>query len=99
MFQRTTTLLAILLASLPLLAPSPVSAGPVERVLLVGDSWADFMWINRTLRDVFADNGRADIVEEGAVTAISGSTAAEWAQPGMASNLRLMIKFLVLRLM
>ena len=40
------------------------------------------MWGNRTLRDVFADNGRADVVEEGATTAISGSTAAEWSQPG-----------------
>ena len=41
------------------------------------------MWSNRTLRDVFAANGRADLVEEGADTAISGSTAAEWALPGM----------------
>ena len=85
--RRPTTLLAILLTSLPLLTPSTVSAGPVERVLLVGDSWADFMWANRTLRDVFADNGRADIVEEGAVTAISGSTAAEWAQPSFLQSI------------
>lgn len=77
MMPRTTMVLLLLLA------PTASMAGPVERVLLVGDSWADFMWGNRTLRDVFADNGRPDIVEAGAATAISGSTAAEWAQPAM----------------
>ena len=64
--------------------PLPAEAGTraVTRVLLVGDSWAEFMWVNRTLQDVFTDNGRADVIEEGSATAIGGSTAAEWAQPG-----------------
>jgi len=74
---------SLLLLSLTLVAPQPALGGAVERVLLVGDSWADFMWINRTLQNVFADNGRPDIAEQGGATAISGSTAAEWAQPSM----------------
>ena len=53
------------------------------RVLLVGDSWADYMWQDRVLRQVFAAEGRPDIIEEGSTTTISGSTAAEWAQPEM----------------
>lgn len=57
--------------------------GTVTRVLLVGDSWSEFMWLDGSLREVFAANGRPDIVEEGSVTAISGSTAAEWSDPAM----------------
>ena len=83
------------LALLPLLAtlllvPSTLRAEPssslgetTPRVLLVGDSWAQFMWFDRSLRDVFAANGRPDIVEVGAVTAQGGTTAAEWTDPAM----------------
>ncbi|MEO1085111.1 MAG: SGNH/GDSL hydrolase family protein [Acidobacteriota bacterium] len=81
-------LLVAVLLSLPLQAQPMLdgAAGATERVLLVGDSWTEFMWVNRTMRDVFADNGRPDIVEVGGPTTISGSTAAEWSQP---SNLQL----------
>ncbi len=51
------------------------------RVLVVGDSWAEFMWDDRALRDIFAANGRSDVLEKGDVTAISGTTAADWATP------------------
>jgi len=51
------------------------------RVLVVGDSWAEFMWDDRALRDVFSDNGHPEILEKGDVTAISGSWAADWATP------------------
>lgn len=83
------------LAILPLLATlllpqSPLHAEPstplgeaTPRVLLVGDSWAQFMWFDRSLRDVFAANGRSDIVEVGAATAQGGTTAAEWTDPAM----------------
>lgn len=50
----------------------------VPRVLMVGDSWAEFMWKGQSLRETFAANGRPDIVEEGSTTALSGTTAAEW---------------------
>ncbi|MCB1041658.1 MAG: SGNH/GDSL hydrolase family protein [Acidobacteria bacterium] len=68
--------LSILLAGTHLM-----SAGTEIRVLVVGDSWAEFMWNNRTLRNVFVAHGVTDVVEQGAVTAISGSTAVEWATP------------------
>ena len=60
----------------------PFGGGEVK-VLLVGDSWADYMWQDRVLSAVFAAEGRADIREEGSLTALSGSTAAEWASPAM----------------
>ena len=62
----------------------PATAGENEvRVLVVGDSWADLMWTNRSLRGIFALEGHGDIVEKGDVTAISGSTAEEWSDPAM----------------
>lgn len=57
--------------------------GGAYRVLLVGDSWSEFMWVDGSLRAVFALWGHPDLLEKGDVTAISGSTAAEWARPGM----------------
>lgn len=59
--------------------PIATRAGSQVRVLVVGDSWAQYMWINRSIRDVFVAHGVTAFEEEGAVTAISGSTAAEWA--------------------
>ncbi|MEM6797837.1 MAG: hypothetical protein AAF725_27965, partial [Acidobacteriota bacterium] len=67
------------LAAGPAAAQQP--AGPAPRVLLVGDSWSEFMWVNRSLRDVFAANGHPELVEQGGATTISGSTAAEWNDP------------------
>ncbi len=60
---------------------APKGAGTV-RALLVGDSWAELIWLNGSLRTVFAGEGRPDLLEQGDVTAISGSTAAEWATSG-----------------
>ncbi|MEM7588078.1 MAG: Calx-beta domain-containing protein [Acidobacteriota bacterium] len=64
------------------------SAGAQTRVLLVGDSWAEFMWQFRTLRGVFAANGRPDILERGTQTALGGTTAAEWRQPASLQLIR-----------
>lgn len=74
------TLLVLILTNPAWLA---ASGEPVPRVLLVGDSWAELMWLDRSLRDVFAANGRPDVVEVGAQTAQSGTTAAEWTNPAM----------------
>ncbi len=65
----------------PAFAVNLTAGDPEFRVLLVGDSWAEFMWDDRSLRTVFADEGHPDILEKGDVTAISGSTAADWATP------------------
>jgi len=59
------------------------AGGANVRVLLVGDSWSDYMFQDGSLRTVFAAEGRPDILEAGAVTAISGSTAADWNTPAM----------------
>lgn len=50
-------------------------------MLLVGDSWAYFMWQDRSLRDTFAAHGHPEILEEGTTTTLVGSTAADWNDP------------------
>ncbi len=52
------------------------------RVLIVGDSWAQQQWDGGVHNDVFDNNGLGGIEADGSVTAISGTTAAEWADPG-----------------
>ncbi len=52
------------------------------RVQLLGDSWTHIMWNNRTYKDVFDQFGFADKIERGNNTAIGGTTANYWAQPG-----------------
>lgn len=75
-----TLLLFATASSLPAATLAPGGTSDY-RVLLVGDSWAWFMWLDRTLRGVFADNGHPEILEKGDNTTILGSTAAEWADP------------------
>ena len=61
-----------------------LSAGPAlaqDRVLIVGDRWAGGFWEHRTMRAVFAANGRPDITEWGQFTALGGTTAEGWSQP------------------
>ena len=65
----------------PLPSNAEPERGGTVKVLMVGDSWAEFMWVARSLRTIFEANGHPEILEEGSTTAISGSTAAEWAQP------------------
>lgn len=74
---------SLLLVLLSLAATTqPVAGQPgAPRVLIVGDSWSEFMWVNRSLRRAFADNGRPDLLEKGNRTAISGSEAADWVEP------------------
>ena len=73
----------LFLALATMLPAQELDRGGVFRVLVVGDSWAEFMWDDRSLRNVFAEMGHGDILEKGDVTAISGSTAAQWVDPGM----------------
>lgn len=69
-----------------------LSSSPGEpsefRVLLVGDSWTEFMWVNRSLRGVFSDQGHPNIHEKGDATTVSGSTAAEWTDASMLETIR-----------
>jgi len=52
-----------------------------KRVLLVGDSWAQFQFIDGTHEDVFADNGFANIEVLGLLTTQLGTRASDWVQP------------------
>lgn len=57
------------------------NASAADRVLLVGDSWAFFQWIDDSHDVIFDANGYADIDVVGGTTTIAGSTARDWAMP------------------
>lgn len=80
MDRGRATGIAVVAAAAVLAAAAPVAA-QTPRVLLVGDSWAAFFWQTEALSQTFAAHGHPEFVERGAVTAISGSTAAEWTDP------------------
>lgn len=80
MDRGRATGIAVAAAAAVLAAAAPAAA-QTPRVLLVGDSWAAFFWQTEALSQTFAAHGHPEFVERGAVTAISGSTAAEWTDP------------------
>ncbi|PIE03572.1 MAG: hypothetical protein CSA81_01510 [Acidobacteria bacterium] len=89
---KTLFILACLASNLPVLSEDshgePASQTREEyKVLLVGDSWSYYLWIDSTMRELFADKGRPEVLEKGDETAISGSTAAEWTQPEMLQKI------------
>ncbi len=51
---------------------------PRERVLLVGDSWAQVMWLAKSLRTTLDELGYGDVLEKGDVTALGGTRADQW---------------------
>ena len=71
-------LLLLVLAGAAFAPPPQNQPEPVTRVLLVGDSWAGRMWGARTYRQVFAQFGHADVLEDGELIG-AGGTAAVWA--------------------
>lgn len=64
---------------LVLILGAAAASAATRRVLLVGDSWADFLWQARSLRDMFDGHGHANLEELGGNTTVSGSEAWEWA--------------------
>jgi hypothetical protein len=64
-----------------LLSVSFLSYSQDKRVLLVGDSWAQFQFADGSHEDVFAANGYPNIDVIGLLTTESGSRASDWAQP------------------
>jgi lysophospholipase L1-like esterase len=83
MKTKVYTILAALL--LPLLFSSPAKAqmgacdGKIERrIVLVGDSWAHFTWIYRSMYESLKANGFADITEDGTRTALISTQAEFW---------------------
>ncbi|MCO5234041.1 MAG: hypothetical protein M9888_09950 [Chitinophagales bacterium] len=55
---------------------------PKDRIMLIGDSWANFMWTYRSMAEALRKNGFADIKEDGNFTAIISMQAETWASDG-----------------
>lgn len=76
----------------PGLGAAPVEessdAGPAPRILLVGDSWAWFMFLNRSFDRALADRGLEEIGVAGFHTTVPGSTARQWTQETHLEQLR-----------
>lgn len=53
-----------------------------KRILLVGDSWAQQTWDNGAWPPVLSTYGLSQWSVEGATTALGGSTASVWVDPG-----------------
>ncbi len=60
---------------------------PIPRILLVGDSWPEIMWNERSFQKVLDQSGLSQFEEKGAVTARGGSTAQQWATQGYLHNI------------
>lgn len=81
--SKLRSLLAAALFALAASAPAQTA-----RVLVVGDSWAEFLWNARSLRDMFDAHGHPTLEERGADTTVSGSEAGEWASdPAMLQTI------------
>lgn len=70
-----------ILAIMITMAPSATAQMP--RILLVGDSWAEYVWNQRTIKNVLADNSMSyyegyNPGTESTKTAYGGTTAAWW---------------------
>ncbi|HOS03267.1 MAG TPA: Ig-like domain-containing protein, partial [Candidatus Hydrogenedentes bacterium] len=76
---RAWRVLGALLAAAIFLGASFHAHAGIRRVLLVGDSWTQFLWKDRIVRTMFMANGLGVFEEKGDLTALSGSTASLWA--------------------
>ncbi|HPO16478.1 MAG TPA: proprotein convertase P-domain-containing protein [Candidatus Hydrogenedentes bacterium] len=56
------------------------SAVAEPRILIIGDSWSATVWYGGAIDQVFQEYGRPYVQAEGSLTALGGSTAAQWAQ-------------------
>ncbi len=68
----------ILLPLLLLLGLAGPLAAQTERVLIVGDSWAELTWAFGSLDKALARVGHGDKIAVGDTTAIGGTTAEQW---------------------
>lgn len=75
MRQRLICALALVL----LLAPAAVAEPPAPRLLVLGDSWAFFMGVERSIERALPDHGLAAV--RAAHLGIPGSTVEDWSRP------------------
>lgn len=71
--------LRLLLPLLLALAGALPASAQSARILLVGDSWAAQAWQARAFQTALQNKGLGQWEEKGDVTAIGGTTAADWA--------------------
>lgn len=64
----------------------PCNYPTTKKVLLVGDSWGNFMWAYRSHKEAFEKFGFSDFIEEGAGTVENGSEADDFIQNPKLSN-------------
>ncbi|MCC6142635.1 MAG: hypothetical protein IT368_02400, partial [Candidatus Hydrogenedentes bacterium] len=72
---------ALAVMAVAILAASPAD-GQTKRILLVGDSWAQYAWNGNAWSPVLDTYGLSQWDDEGSTTAIGGTTASLWVDPG-----------------
>lgn len=77
----------IIITLLILAVSAPAVAG-TPRILLVGDSWSWFLWLNRSFKLALEEAGLGEWEECGLYTTIPGSTVREWTQPEWLEKVR-----------
>jgi len=87
MFSTHTVRILAFLLILALALPG-VAAAATPRIMLVGDSWAWYMWLGRSLQKALAEAGLEEYEEMGNFTAIPGSTSEQWTNPVWLENLK-----------
>ncbi|MCX8065237.1 MAG: SGNH/GDSL hydrolase family protein [Candidatus Hydrogenedentes bacterium] len=78
-FNKNRQYITILLLLLIIFTPELYAKTP--RILLVGDSWAWFLYLGRGLRDALEDCGLGEFEEVGIFTTVPGSEARDWVNP------------------
>lgn len=67
-------------------ASQAVAATP--RILLVGDSWAWYLWLDRSFQKVLKEEGLGEFEEQGLYTCVPGSTALQWTNPAWLNQVK-----------
>jgi lysophospholipase L1-like esterase len=80
---RTLAVLVVLTLSVAL----PAFAG-TPRILLAGDSWAWFMFLNRSFETALAERGLDEVEVSAFYTTVPGSTARDWTSERHIAQVR-----------
>ena len=75
-----------------LLVAHSVAGAATPRILMVGDSWAWFMWLNRSLQTALQEAQLGEYEEIGMFTTVPGTTAEQWTNPKMLEVIRLEVQ-------
>lgn len=80
------SIISVIVICLTILATMPAFAG-TPRILLLGDSWAWFMFLNKSLDHALDARGLEEWDSVGMRTAIPGSTSSEWTRQDWLENI------------